>query len=235
MSFSFADDDGKNSKKNANVKAKLAKSCKCCRWTSPKFYQLIMNDIPLIFCLPFAYFFGLMDTVNAAVGVALTLLDLIFMLFYLGYDEELSIESKRVYDMSRTRLNNRETVNNRLFNDEVSIRLVDSDSEKPGSSQRDENNDNSDINEQLNENLENEILLTESRQEGGGPNSNSDTVNFDNGSAPNKMSLSAQKPSTQNGEQQDDLIGNNDNTGTMRKESSLPPIHPETQNDRSNH
>ena len=38
MSFSFADDDAKISKKNANVKAKLAKSCKCCRWTSPKFY-----------------------------------------------------------------------------------------------------------------------------------------------------------------------------------------------------
>lgn len=114
MSFSFADDD---SKKHPNVKAKLAKSCKCCRWTSPKFYQLIMNDIPLIFCLPFAYIFGLMDDVNAAVGILLTLLDLIFMLFYLGYDEELSIEAKQVYDMTIRRLHFREPFNTRIFND----------------------------------------------------------------------------------------------------------------------
>ena len=103
MSFSFADDDQKkNSKKN--VKAKLAKSCKCCRWTSPKFYQLIMNDIPLIICLPFAYIFGLMDTVNAAVGGALILLDLVFMLFYLNYDEELNIDAQQVYDLTLTRI-----------------------------------------------------------------------------------------------------------------------------------
>ena len=39
MSFSFADEEasGKKSRKGQNVKAKLAK-CKCCRWTSPKFY-----------------------------------------------------------------------------------------------------------------------------------------------------------------------------------------------------
>ena len=80
-----------------------------------------MNDIPLIFCLPFAYIFGLMDTVNAAVGAALILLDLAFMLFYLGYDEELSIDAKRVHDMTHTRLNNRDSVNNRLHNDDMSV------------------------------------------------------------------------------------------------------------------
>ena len=106
------------------MKAKLAKSCKCCRWTSPKFYQLIMNDIPLIFCLPFAYFFGLMDTVNAAVGMALILLDLIFMLFYLGYDTELSIDAKMVHDLTLTRLNDREGLNNRLFNDDISVQVI---------------------------------------------------------------------------------------------------------------
>ena len=93
MSFSgFADDEsGKKSKKKKMVE-KLAK-CKCVRWTSPKFYQLIMNDIPLILCLPFAYIFGLLDTLNAAVMCFLTLLDLVAMLIYLSYDEELSIDA----------------------------------------------------------------------------------------------------------------------------------------------
>ena len=176
MSFSFADDDVKSSKKKVNVKAKLAKSCKCCRWTSPKFYQLIMNDIPLIFCLPFAYIFGLMDTVNAAVGMVMILLDLVFMLFYLGYDEELSIDGKRVHEMTQTRLNNREHENNRLHADDFSIHEVSLE-ERPGSSPRDQD-ENLNLPDHLNENFENEVLLTESKH-GGGPNSNSDTVNFD--------------------------------------------------------
>ena len=139
-----------------------------------------MNDIPLIFCLPFAYIFGLMDTVNAAVGVVLTLLDLVFMLFYLGYDEELSIDGKRVHDMTQTRLNNRDIANTKLFNDELSCQVV-SDSERPGSSSRAQE-DQEDIRSQMNENLENDVLLTDSKQ-GGGPNSNSDTVNFDGSGA----------------------------------------------------
>ena len=103
MSFSgYADEDG--GKNKGNVKAKLANKCKCCRWTSPKFYQLIMNDIPLIFCYPFAYFFGLMDTLNAAVGFILAFVDLCFMLFYLNYDDELSIDAEGV-----NRLVNRRT------------------------------------------------------------------------------------------------------------------------------
>ena len=55
MSYSgFADEDTKKPKKGSQVKDKLGK-CKICRLTSPKFYQLTMNDIPLIICLPFAY------------------------------------------------------------------------------------------------------------------------------------------------------------------------------------
>ena len=52
-----------------------------------------MNDIPLIPCLACAYLFGLFDLVNTAVGLFLTLLDLCFMMFYLNYDEELSIDA----------------------------------------------------------------------------------------------------------------------------------------------
>ena len=39
-----------------------------------------------------------------AVGTAMTLLDLIFMLFYLNYDEELSIDAKSVYSQAVKRL-----------------------------------------------------------------------------------------------------------------------------------
>ena len=94
MAFSFADEAGAKDQasRKARMKARLAK-CRCCRWGSPKFYQLIMNDIPLILCLPFAYLFGLLDPVNFLVGMTLTALDLAFMLFYLSYDEELSIDA----------------------------------------------------------------------------------------------------------------------------------------------
>ena len=59
-----------------------------------------MNDLPLLFCLPFAYLFGLLDMVNTAVGVFFTILDLLFMIFYLCYDEELSIDAKRVHEIT---------------------------------------------------------------------------------------------------------------------------------------
>lgn len=129
MAFSFADEDsGKKKKKksSAEMKSKIEK-CKCVRWTSPKFYQMIMNDIPLIFCQPFAYIFGLMDEVNAMAGFGLTLLDLIFMLIYLSYDEELSIDSKQVYDMSQKRLVAKQADLAVLFGEQFSLNDIDDD------------------------------------------------------------------------------------------------------------
>ena len=82
-----------------------------------------MNDIPLLFCQPFAFIFGLMDEVNAAAGFALTLLDLIFMLFYLSYDEDLSIDSKNVYEMAAKRLTANTASNVALFSDNISLEL----------------------------------------------------------------------------------------------------------------
>ena len=39
MKFSgFADEDNKQASMKEQTKAKLANKCKCCRWTSPKFY-----------------------------------------------------------------------------------------------------------------------------------------------------------------------------------------------------
>lgn len=82
---------------------------------------MIMNDIPLIFCQPFAYIFGLMDEVNAIAGIMLTLIDLIFMLIYLSYDEELSIDSKQVYEMSQKRLETKQADLAILFGEQFSI------------------------------------------------------------------------------------------------------------------
>lgn len=96
MSYNFADEDVLNkmngSKGKNDVRAKL-QGCKCCNWSSPKFYQVIMNDIPLLICTPCAYILGLLDNVNAAAMIFMTLLDLIAMLFYLNYDEEVSIDA----------------------------------------------------------------------------------------------------------------------------------------------
>ena len=107
MSFSGFEDEEKKGASKEQVKAKLAKKCKCCRWGSPKFYQLIMNDVPLLACIPFAYIFGLMDVTNVAVGFFLIFLDLCFMIFYLSYDVELSIDSSKVFRIAHTRLNDK--------------------------------------------------------------------------------------------------------------------------------
>lgn len=124
MSFSGFDDEITKQRTSADVKARLAKKCKCCRWTSPKFYQLIMNDIPLLFCLPFAYIYGLLDLINCAVFILLTLIDLIYMVFYLTYDEELSIDPNIVYKLSSTRFETNGAIYLKFIND-ISIENVE--------------------------------------------------------------------------------------------------------------
>lgn len=120
MSFSaFKDEDPKSKSKSA-MKDKLAR-CKCCRWSSPKFYQLLMNDIPLIFCLPFAFIFSLMDTVNVGVAGLLTLSDLIAMLVYLSYDDELRFDTDKVYAQAEKRLVEQNTLYCRLMSENVSM------------------------------------------------------------------------------------------------------------------
>lgn len=120
MSFSsFADEE--SSKKSSNkskaaVKAKLEK-CKCCKWGSPKFYQVIMNDIPLLICVPVAFAFGLLDPLNAIIAVFLTLFDLIFMLFYLSYDEELSIDADTIFAITEKRIQDRAHEKARLLDE----------------------------------------------------------------------------------------------------------------------
>ena len=83
-----------------------------------------MNDIPLLFCLPFAYIYGLLDLINCAVFILLTLIDLIYMVFYLTYDEELSIDPNLAYELSSTRFETNGAISLKLIND-ISIENVD--------------------------------------------------------------------------------------------------------------
>ena len=125
MKFSgFADEDGKDGGK-VNLKAKLGNKCKCCRWTSPKFYQLIMNDIPLLVCLPFAMMFNLMDMLNVSVALGMIVFDIVFMLFYLSYDQELSIDATEVYKIAEKRCNEKEEDVHKILSDHISVSDVD--------------------------------------------------------------------------------------------------------------
>lgn len=118
MSFSsFADEEGgKKSKSKEEMKKRLSK-CKFCNWSSPKFYQLIMNDIPLIICQVMAYLYGLLDPLNAIVGIFLTLCDLICMLFYLSYDDEVSIDADAIFVKSVKRIDECDQDNQRIFDE----------------------------------------------------------------------------------------------------------------------
>ena len=51
----------------------------------------------------------------------MTLLDLIFMLFYLNYDEELSIDAKSVYTQAVKRLDANSVSQHKLLSDQISI------------------------------------------------------------------------------------------------------------------
>ena len=58
MSFSgYAEDDKKGKKQRLKDKLK----CKICKFGSPKYWQMVLNDIPLLMAIPCAYFLGLVD------------------------------------------------------------------------------------------------------------------------------------------------------------------------------
>ena len=90
MSFSgFDQDDGK---KKTKCTSKL--KCKICKFGSPKYWQLIMNDIPLLIAIPVAFYLRLIDQVTMLVALFMTLSDFISMITYLLHDDDLSVDSK---------------------------------------------------------------------------------------------------------------------------------------------
>ena len=125
-----------------------------------------MNDIPLIICLPFAYIFGLLDPLNAIVGVFLTLCDLIAMLVYLSYDDEVSIDAESIFASSQKRIEDNDEVKNRLLDDNNALTSRENQSHE--GSKQEEVDDN-----------EGEILITDNQNDGG--NNAGDTIAFDVG------------------------------------------------------
>ena len=78
-------------------------TCKICRWGSPKFWQMIQNDIPLLMAIPVAYAFDLIDPITAIVALCMTLIDLISMLTYLNHHDERSTDAIEVYELVKQR------------------------------------------------------------------------------------------------------------------------------------
>ena len=105
MSYSgFAADEIKNQKCEkccTNLKSRL--TCKICRLGSPKFWQLLQNDIPLLMAIPVAMVFDLIDPFTAIIALCLTVLDTISMLTYLYHDDDSGINANEVYELVQRR------------------------------------------------------------------------------------------------------------------------------------
>ena len=58
MNFTeFTDDENKGRK----IRLKDIFKCKICKFGSPKYWQMVLNDIPLLMAIPCAFFLGLID------------------------------------------------------------------------------------------------------------------------------------------------------------------------------
>ena len=184
-----------------------------------------MNDVPLLVCLPFAYVFELVDDVNAVVMVALTLLDLICMFFYLAYEEELSIDAEKVFDMTVKRLSANEEVVEKLFDENFSVGEIELNSDDVEDLDRGSGSDEGSINvsdvddedgERLVHNEEPTILLSETKKPAGGPISarGDGSARVDR----NNNLSTAGLPTLGGAEQQDDPVVNDIVSSSTRKE-----------------
>ena len=54
---SFAEDEPRVKRNKFRDRFK----CKICKFGSPKYWQMVLNDIPLLMAIPCAYFLGLVD------------------------------------------------------------------------------------------------------------------------------------------------------------------------------
>ena len=84
MSFSALDDDETKGRK---LRLKDMFKCKICKFGSPKYWQMVLNDIPLLMAIPCAYFLGLVDQITMVVALFMTLSDFISMVTYLLHDD----------------------------------------------------------------------------------------------------------------------------------------------------
>ena len=70
-----------------------------CRPGSPKFWQLIHNDIPLLLAIPVALIFDLIDPYTALFAAIITIVDSISMLTYLSHEDLTGVEATIVYEL----------------------------------------------------------------------------------------------------------------------------------------
>lgn len=68
-----------------------------CQWGNPKFWELMLNDIPLIIAAPVAAVMHLVDLKLCGITIIITIIDIFNMLIYLTHVEQLSINSDEVY------------------------------------------------------------------------------------------------------------------------------------------
>ena len=101
MSFSGYSEDEKKGRK---MRLKDRLKCKICKFGSPKYWQMVLNDIPLLMAIPCAYFLDLIDQITMIVALFMTLSDFISMVTYLLHDDELSIESEKIFDETESRM-----------------------------------------------------------------------------------------------------------------------------------
>ena len=107
MSFSgYAEDENKGRK----LRLKDRLKCKICKFGSPKYWQMVLNDIPLLMAIPCAYLLGLVDQTTMIVALFMTLSDFISMVTYLLHDDELSIESDKIYQETERRIQENHSV-----------------------------------------------------------------------------------------------------------------------------
>lgn len=69
-------------------------TCRICRPGSPKFWQLIHNDLPLLMAIPVAWLFELIDPYTALGACFITLVDTLSMLTYLCHDDDSGVASR---------------------------------------------------------------------------------------------------------------------------------------------
>ena len=100
MSFTGLDDD---ETKGRRFRLKDMFKCKICKFGSPKYWQMVLNDFPLLMAIPCAYFLGLVDQITMVVSLFMTLSDFISMVTYLLHDDQLSIECDKIYSETRLR------------------------------------------------------------------------------------------------------------------------------------
>lgn len=95
--MSLTSEDDPDKKSGSKKRSWLQEHCSICKFGSPKYWQLMLNDIPLIVCIPSAYNHKTADVVLILITLSMSCIDVIFMLTYLSHEEELSLDAQDVY------------------------------------------------------------------------------------------------------------------------------------------